>query len=81
MADSSSSSEDSEPELPHPRAKTLHSTFDGCIAGSYCGRVVYSTDAMEALLCRRGWDPEDARRWVARTATADLGPWAPDFLE
>ena len=73
-------SSDSESDHPDERAKRLDEMFDGCILEVTSGRIVYSTQRIEHLLCKRGWDPEDARRWVAHIATSDTSAWSPDYL-
>ena len=46
----------------------LSPVFDGrlLLELSLDGRLCYSTDRMEGVLCARGWDPEEARLHVAR---------------
>ena len=60
----------------------LAPAFDGCLLPelSLDGRLVYSTDACEGVLCARGWDPEEARLRVARLGRVTRAGW-PDFLD
>ena len=59
----------------------LHPIFDDCILGepTLDARWVYSTDACERVLRAHGWEPEEARKRVARMATVVSEGW-PDFL-
>ena len=60
----------------------LSPACDGCVLAELSpdGRLVYSTDSMEGVLCARGWDPEEARVHVARVTRVTRAGW-PDFLD
>ena len=62
---------------------SLHPIFDGCVRDESIdvGRLVYSTDAMEEVLRNRGWNPEEARVFVAELSlVTHIAGW-PDFMD
>ena len=73
---------DATPAIEGSWGTALAPAFDGCLLPelSLDGRLVYSTDSMEGLLCARGWHPEEARRRVARLSRVTRAGW-PDFLD
>ena len=63
---------------------SLHPVFDGCVRKEshvIVGRLVYSTEAMEEVLRNRGWNPEDARTYVAELSLVTHVAGWPDFLD
>ena len=61
----------------------LDPLFDNCVREETTadGRLVYSTDRMEHVLCLCGWEPETARLYVARLSVVTSVPGWPDFLD
>ena len=70
--------------MASPPAIWLHPLFDSCVLSEPIlggGRFTYSTDAMERTPVHvSGWDPEEARQFVARMSTILTHGW-PDFLD
>ena len=73
---------DATPAIEETWGTALAPAFGGCALPklSLDGRLVYSTDRMEGVLCARGWHPEDARLRVARLSRVTRAGW-PDFLD
>ena len=73
---------DATPAVEGTWGTSLASAFEGCVLPepSPDGRLVYSTDACEGVLCERGWHPEDARVHVARLSQVTSVGW-PDFID
>ena len=73
---------DATPAVEGTWGTPLASAFEGCVRPepSPDGRLVYSTDRMEGVLCARGWHPEDARLRVVRLSQVTSAEW-PDFLD
>ena len=64
-----------------PHAVCLEVQFDGCIVGtSPGGRLVYSTDAMERVLVRRGLSAEEAAAHISPMLGCLLAGY-PDFVD
>ena len=65
----------------HPDAVWLEAEFDGCVVGtSPGGRLVYSTDAMERVLVRRGMGAEAASDHLSPLLGCLLEGY-PDFVD